>query len=51
MIMEEVKACGGVTVVRECDSHQGGVKVLEMSITFMERCNGNVESGKGCGQV
>ena len=26
-IMKEVnRACGGVTVVRGCDSHQGGVK-------------------------
>ena len=40
-----------MTVVRECDSHQGGVKVLEMSVSFMERCNGNVRGVKGCGEV
>ena len=45
------KAWGGVTVVRECDSHQGGVNVLEMSVSLMENCNGNVESVKGCGEV
>ena len=29
MIMEEVNiGLGGVTVVRECDSHQGGVKCI-----------------------
>ena len=40
-----------MTVVRECDSHQGGVKCIKMSVSFMERCNGNVESVKGCGEV
>ena len=40
-----------MTVVRECDSHQGGLNVLEMSVSFMERCNGNVGSVKGCGEV
>ena len=33
-------------VVRECDSHQGGVKCI-----FMERYDGNVESVKGYGEV
>ena len=26
-------------------------KVLEMSVSFMERCNGNVGGVKGCGEV
>ena len=38
-------AWGGVTVVREVQ------KVLEMSVSFMERCNGNVGGVKGCGEV
>ena len=25
--------------------------VLEMSVSFMDRCNGNVESVKGCGEL
>ena len=32
-----------MTVVRECDNHQGGVK----GISFMDRCNGNVGGVKG----
>ena len=34
-----------MTVIREVK------KVLEMSVSFMERCNGNVEGVKGCGEV
>ena len=26
-------------------------KKKKMSVSFMERCNGNVESVKGCGEV
>ena len=40
-----------MTVVRECDSHQGGVKGIRSPVSFMERCNGDVESVKGCGEV
>ena len=39
-----------MTVVRECDSHQGGVKCIR-NVSFMERCNGNVGGVKGCGEV
>ena len=41
-----------MTVVRGCGSHQGKCeKVLEMSVSFMERCNGNVGGVKGHGEV
>ena len=40
-----------MTVVRECDNHQGGVKCIRTAVSFMERCNGNAESVKGCGEV
>ena len=51
-ITEEVnRGKGGVTVVRECDSHQGGVKVLENSVSFMEKCNSYVGGVEGCGEV
>ena len=33
---------GEVTVVRECDINQGVRKVLETSVSFMGRCNGNM---------
>ena len=36
-----------MTVVREYDSHQGGVKCIRNVCYFMERCNGNMESVKG----
>ena len=31
----------GVTVVRKCDSHQGGVKYIENECQLMERCEGH----------
>ena len=39
---EGEQGLGEVTVVRECDINQGVRKVLEMSVSFMGRCNGNV---------
>ena len=41
----------GETVVRKCDSSQGGVKVVRNLFQLMERCNGNVGGVKGCGEV
>ena len=40
-----------MTVVRECDSHQGGVKCIRNVCSFYGEFNGNVESVKGCGEV
>ena len=33
---------GGVTVVRKCNSYQGGVKVIRMVCQLKESCDGYV---------
>ena len=49
MIREE--GWGGVTVVRKCDSHLGGVKGIRKVCQLMERCDGHVGGVKGCEEV
>ena len=40
MIIEEVnRGFGGVTAVRECDSHQAGVKGIRKVCQLTERCD------------
>ena len=41
----------GVVTLRRCDSPQGGVKDVRKVCQLMERCNGHVRGGKGCGKV
>ena len=38
-----------MTVVRKCDSHQGGVKGIKKVCQLIERCDGHGEGVKGCG--
>ena len=40
-----------MTVVRECDSHQGGVTGIRKLCQLMERSYGHVGGIKGCGEV
>ena len=40
----------GKTVVRRCDSSQGGVKVVR-NFQLMERYDGHGEDVRGCGKV
>ena len=40
-----------MSVVRKCDSHQGGVKGVRKVSQLMERCDGHVRGVKGCGEV
>ena len=37
-----------MTVVRKCDSHQGGVKGIRKVCQLIERCDGHVGDVKGC---
>ena len=41
-------AWGGATVVRKCDSHQGGVKGIRKVFQLMEMCDGHVGGVKEC---
>ena len=41
----------GDTVVRRCDSSQGGVKVVRNRFQLMERYDGRGEDGRECGKV
>ena len=41
----------GDTVVRRCDSSQGGVKVVRNWFQLMERYDGCGEDVRGCGKV
>ena len=41
----------GETVVRWCDSSQGGVKVVRNWFQLMERYDGHGEDVRGCGKV
>ena len=41
----------GDTVVRRCDSSQGGVKVVRNLFQLMERYDGCGEDVRGCGKV
>ena len=41
----------GETVVRRCDSSQGGVKVVRIRFQLMERYDGHAEDVRGCGKV
>ena len=41
----------GETVVRRCDSSQGGVKVVRNRFQLMERYDGHGEDVRGCGKV
>ena len=40
-----------MTVVRKCDSHQGGVKGIRKVSQLMDSCDGHVRSVKGCGEL
>ena len=40
-----------MTVVRKCDSHQGGVKGIRKVCQLMARRDGHLEGIKGCGEV
>ena len=40
-----------MTVVRKCDSHQGGVKCNRKVCQLMERCDGHEGGVKGCGEA
>ena len=40
-----------MTVVRKCDSHQGGVKGIKKVCQLMERCDGHGGGVKGCGEL
>ena len=40
-----------MTVVRKCDSLQGGVKGIKKVRQLMERCDGHKGGVKGCGEV
>ena len=40
-----------MTVVRKCDSCQGGVKGIRKVCQLMERCVGHVGGEKGCREV
>ena len=44
-------AWGGVTDVRKCDTHQGGVKGVRKIFQLMERCDDHMERVKGCGEA
>ena len=50
MIMGEVLGSVG-SVVRRCDSSQGGVKVVRNRFQLMKRFNGHGEDVRGCGKV
>ena len=41
----------GETVVRRCDSSQGGVKVVRNWFQLMKRYDGHREDVRGCGKV
>ena len=41
----------GETVVRRCDSSQGGVKVVRSRFQLMKRYYGHGEDVRGCGKV
>ena len=41
----------GETVVRRCDSYQGGVKVVSNRFQLMERYDGHGDGVRGCGKV
>ena len=41
----------GETVVRRCDSSQGGVTVVRNQFQLMERYDGHGEDVRGCGKV
>ena len=47
--------CSGVwegeSVVRRCDSSQGGVKVVRNRFQLMKRYDGHGEDVRGCGKV
>ena len=49
MIMGEV--CEGETVVRRCDSSQGGVKVVRNWFELIERYDGHGGDVRRCGKV
>ena len=40
-----------MTVVRKCDSHQGGRKCIRKVWQLIERCDGHVGGVKGCGEA
>ena len=40
-----------VTVLRRCDSSQGGVKVVRNRLQLMERYDGRGGDVRGCGKV
>ena len=37
-----------MTVIRKCDSHQGGVKGIRKVCQLMERCDSHVEAVQAC---
>ena len=41
----------GETVVRRCESSQGGVKVVRNRFQLMKRYDGHGEDVRGCGKV
>ena len=41
----------GETVVRRCDSSQGGVKVVRKLFQLMEKYDGHGGDVRGCGKV
>ena len=42
---------GAWTVVRKCDSHQGGAKDIRKVCQLIERCDGHMGLVKGCGET
>ena len=40
-----------MTVVRKCDSHQGGVKCIRKVCQLMKRCDGHVGDVKVVGEM
>ena len=40
-----------MTVVRKCDSHQGGVKGIRKVCQLMERCDSHGGDVRECGKV
>ena len=40
-----------MTVVRKCDSHQGGMKGSSKVCQLTERCDGHLGEVSGCGKV
>ena len=41
---------GGVTVDRNCDTHQGGVKGIRKVCQLMERCDSHGQGVRVCGK-